>query len=73
MQAATEYNRIRNASAFNIEGGKRRNVNQHMREYVFADGSILRVYRAGHAAVARAPGDYQTVIIGSLRTNAFGA
>ena len=72
LLAEIEYRRIRNASAFNVEGGQRRNVNQHMREYSFSDGSILRIYRKGHASVATGPGDYRTVIVGLLRTNAFG-
>lgn len=70
--AELEYRRIRRARAFTIQGGKRRNVNQHMREYTFADGSILRVYRAGHASVSTGAGDYRTVIVGTLETNAFG-
>jgi len=73
MQAETEYHRIRNASAFNVDASaKRRNVNQHMREYTFPDQSILRIFRDGRATVARKAGDFQTVIIGALRVNAFG-
>lgn len=70
--AEKEYRRIHHAIAFNIEGGKRRKVNQYMWEYEFSDGSILRLYRAGHAAVATGAGDFKTVIVGTLRTNAFG-
>lgn len=73
MQAYTEYNRIRTLSAFNIDpSAKRRNVNQHMREYTFQDGSILRIYRDSKATVARGRGDFETVVIGAIRVNAFG-
>lgn len=73
MQAQTEYNRIRKAVAFNIDPiATRRNVNQFMREYTFPDRSILRLYRDGRATVSRDKGDYQTLIIGEMRVNAFG-
>ncbi len=72
MQAATEYYRIRKLTAFNVNGGKRRNVNQHMREYTFPDGSILRLYRDGRASVARRSGDFETVIVGTIAANVFG-
>lgn len=72
MMAVAEYHRVRRLAAFNVIGAKRRNVNQHMREYTFPDGSILRLYRDSKATVARAAGDYQTVIVGSILTNTFG-
>lgn len=72
MQAYDEYNRIRHLAGFTIERAQARNVNQHMREYTFDDGSILRVYRSGCAAVATGPGDYRTITKGTIRANAFG-
>lgn len=63
-EAYNEYQRIRNLSAFSINA-KRRNVNQHMREYTFNDGSTLLVYRSGKAVVPH-------MVVGQLRVNAFG-
>jgi hypothetical protein len=71
-QAHAEYQSIRNCVAFTINGAKRRNVNQYMREYSFSDGSILRIYKRGFASVANGPGDYQVTIIGNIKINAFG-
>ncbi len=71
--AETEYYRVRHLAAFNVNGAtRRRTVNQHMREYHFADGSILRVYRSGKASAARGTGDFQTTVIGTIQANAFG-
>lgn len=65
-KAYNEYQRIRNAVAFNVDSAaKRRNVNQHLRTYTFDDGSVLEIYKSGKAIVPHQ-------VVGQLCTNAFG-
>lgn len=64
-KAYNEYNRIKNLSAFTVQGATRRNVNQHMRKYVFKDGSELEIYKSGKAVVPH-------LVVGAIRCNAFG-
>ena len=43
-QAARELERVRNLSAFNVQGATRwERVNQHATRYAFADGSIMQI------------------------------
>jgi hypothetical protein len=70
--AEKAYRTVRHLAGFSLSEAKRRTVNQHMRAYTFADGSILRVYRGGRASVATGPGDYRTYIVGTIRANAWG-
>lgn len=42
--AAREYERIKDASAFNIQGATCKRINQHLTLYIFADGSRLAIY-----------------------------
>lgn len=70
-EAYAEYLRIRHASAFSIKGGKRRKVNQNLRTYTFADGSVLKLYKSGKATVStNERGD--VMLVGRIQTNAFG-
>lgn len=70
--AGTTYNEIRGLIAFSITNGKRRNVNQYLREYIFEDGSILRIYKSGWASAATGYGDFKTFIVGSIRAQTWG-
>jgi hypothetical protein len=71
--AGTTYDEIRKLVAFSITNAKRRNVNQFMREYEFADGSILRIYKNGKASAASGRGDYKTFVSGFIRAQAWGS
>lgn len=71
-QAEQEYHRVRHLAAFTITApAKRRNVNQHVREYAYPDGSTLRLFRRGHATVVLGHGGF-VIVIGTIRANAWG-
>lgn len=48
MQAKEQYERARNALAFNVLGAERQSKNQHGTRYWFADGSILVASHSGN-------------------------
>jgi len=71
-QAEQEYHRVRHLAAFTLTApAKRRNVNQHVREYTYPDGSILRLFRRGYATVVLGRGGF-VIVIGTIRANAWG-
>ena len=70
LNAEIEYHRIRNAVAFNVQGGKRDHRNQHYVRYSFPDGSRLALHRGSFARVF-SPGGL-CIIIGSIRVNVIG-
>ena len=69
--AEQEYHRVRRLAAFSITLAPWRKVNQHLREYTFADGSVLRLYSRGYATAATGP-QGPVMVIGNIRTNGFG-
>lgn len=69
--AYVELQSIRKLAAFSIQGATLRKLNQHAREYTFADASVLRIYRSGRAqSFIRKGGLCDCVSL--LRVNAFG-
>lgn len=71
-QAEQEYHRVRHLAAFTLTApAVRRNVNQHLREYTYPDGSILRLFRSGYATVALGRGGL-VAVIGTIRASAWG-
>lgn len=70
--ALQEYDRIRTLAAFTITNAARRNINQHVRDYTFPDGSRLRIFARGYATATAAGHDAPVMAIGVIRANAWG-
>jgi len=70
--ALQEYDRIRTLAAFTVVGAQRRNINQHVRDYTFPDGSVLHIFRRGYASATAAGHDAPVMVIGDIRAKAWG-
>ena len=71
-QAEQDYHRVRHLAAFTLTApATRRNINQHVREYTYPDGSVLRLFRSGYATVVLGHGG-AVIVIGTIRANAWG-
>lgn len=69
MLAYDAYYAIKNCIAFNVPGNpKKTKVNQHLTEFKYSDGSILRIYpNKSRANVVDENGF--VIVIGALRIN----